>query len=131
MSYVIKRICMEMSVESVYPIAEDIPSGLLFMLGQLFGILMIVLYPYFGTKIEPDTYVYNTIQKCNTANSSDTLAVIDYDNPLYFQSGSFVLVSIFFIVFYKCPYSRLKIEREKLVEEILNTTTRQPNLTYY
>jgi hypothetical protein len=119
-----------MSVECVYPIAEDIPSGLLFMLGQAFGILMILLYPYFGTNVEPGTYDFNTIQKCSSTNSTNTLTVINYNNPLYFQSGFFVLISMLFIMFFKCPYARLKIEKEKMVEEILNTT-RQNNTNYY
>ena len=127
-------ICMEMSVECVYPIPEATSTGLLFIAGQIVGIIMIIGYPKMAQQIESNTYVYNYIQTCTsndnnsnsttsttTKSSSVDLTVLDYKYPLYAQAIAFFLITIFFTKFFKCAYLRLRSEREKLAEKILNS----------
>ena len=131
-------ICMEMSVECVYPIPEATSTGLLFIAGQLVGIVLILIYPNVATKIEPDSFVYNSIQTCvttvnppvnattpfaTTTESSIYLAVLDYSYPLYFQTVVSVISALGFVVFFKCAYLRLRSEQEKLAERILKSAT--------
>ena len=126
-------ICMEMSIECVYPIPEATSTGLLFIGGQIFGIIMIILYPKVSTKLDPNSYAYISVQKCGssdtfsnstmstTTSSPDSLDVLDFKIPLFSQTILLNVISLFFIVFFKCAYLRLRSEREKLAEQILNS----------
>lgn len=131
-------ICMEMAVECVYPIPEATSTGILFMGGQVVGILMIIIYPKTATKLETDSFEYQFVQTClshngtNSSSSSTTttaaavsltsdLNVLDFKYQMYFQSVFQVAVAIVFVIFFKCAYLRLRSEREKLAEKILNS----------
>lgn len=119
-------VCMEMSVECVYPIPEATSTGLLFMSGQFTGILMIILYPKTAVKLDPASYEYNFVQTCasvnGTSDTTDNLTVLDFKYQIYFQTACQVFVTLVFIVFFKCAYLRLRSERERLAEKILNTS---------
>lgn len=94
---------------------------------------MILLYPIAAERIDESSYIYNSIQKCSaadqpmnktmitTAANTISLQVLDYQNPLYFQTIFFVLASIGFTWFFKCSYLRLRSEREKLAEQIMRS----------
>ena len=117
---------MEMSVECVYPIPEATTTGLLFIAGQVVGIIMILGYPALAPEVPKDSYTYTNVQTCisanTTSNSTASLNVVNYQYPLYGQTGLFVIVAIIFTLFFKCPYLRLRTERERLAEEILNSS---------
>lgn len=128
-------VCMEMSVECVYPIPEATSTGILFMGGQIVGILMILLYPATATRVDPNSYEYLYVQTCQSTNgtswnstttttaapSSSSLAVLDFRYQMYFQAVVQVAITIVFVIFFKCAYLRLRSEREKLAEKILNS----------
>jgi FLVCR family MFS transporter 7 len=119
-------VCMEMSIECVYPIPEATSTGLLFIGGQVVGIAMILAYPKTATQLPPDSYVYNNVQTCTTGNKTTTtssLVVLDYTYEVYFQTLLQVAVAIIFIIFFKCAYLRLRSEREKRAEKILNSSS--------
>ena len=85
---------MEMSVECVYPIPEATSTGLLFIAGQLVGIIMIVAYPAVAPVISENSYIYTNIQTCINTNStsnstSNSLNVVDYQYPIYGQTGNY------------------------------------------
>lgn len=98
---------------------------------------MIICYPKIATPIKPNTYIYDSIQTCTNSNTNTNssltttttttsssqvnLTVLDYTYPLYGQAIAFFLISIFFTKFFKCAYLRLRSEREKLAEKILNS----------
>ena len=97
---------------------------------------MIVCYPKLATPIKPNTYIYDSIQTCtnsntntnststtttSTSSSQANLTVLDFTYPLYGQAIAFFLISIFFTKFFKCADLRLRSEREKLAEKILNS----------
>jgi FLVCR family MFS transporter 7 len=117
---------MEMSVECVYPIPEATTTGLLFIAGQLVGIIMILTYPAISPVISENSYIYTNIQTCISKNStsnstSNSLNVVDYQYPVYAQTAFSAIIAIIFTIFFKCPYLRLRTERERLAEEILNS----------
>jgi MFS transporter, FLVCR family, MFS-domain-containing protein 7 len=131
-------ICMEMAVECVYPIPEATSTGLLMIAGQIFGIVMILAYPKLAKQVDFNSYDFRILQTCtdtsvpsNASFSSTTttiktttsseLAVLDYTYPLYGQTAMLVLFSLIFVLFFKCAYLRLRSEREKLAEKILNS----------
>ena len=124
-------ICMEMSIECVYPIPEATSTGLLFIAGQIFGIIMIIGYPKLATRVDKDSYIYNSVQTClkssnasfttTSASSVSDLSVLDFKVPLFSQSILLTIIAVLFIVFFKCAYLRLRSEREKLAEQILNS----------
>ena len=93
---------------------------------------MILIYPKAAEKIDENSYIYNSIQKCSTidqpTNNTVTsttgaayLQVLDFQNPLYFQTLFFVVLSIGFTCFFKCGYLRLRSEREKIAEKIMRS----------
>jgi MFS transporter, FLVCR family, MFS-domain-containing protein 7 len=125
-------ICMEMSIECVYPIPEATSTGLLFIAGQVFGIIMIICYPKLAKIVDKDSYVYNSVQTCLNTNSNSSLtttaassvsalSVLDFKIPLFGQALLLTIIAILFIIFFKCAYLRLRSEREKLAEQILNS----------
>jgi MFS transporter, FLVCR family, MFS-domain-containing protein 7 len=128
-------VCMDMAVEVVYPIPEATSTGLLFIAGQLVGIALIVIYPSMATDVDKNSYVYQYVQTCDPVDhgsifsnatttlspSAQILQIVDYKNPLYAQTALYVVVAIFFIIFFKCPYLRLKMEQEHKAEQILNS----------
>ena len=125
-------ICMEMSIECVYPIPEATSTGLLFIAGQVFGIIMIIGYPKLAKIVDQDSYVYNSVQTCLSTNSNSSLtttaassvsalSVLDFKIPLFGQALLLTIIAILFIIFFKCAYLRLRSEREKLAEQILNS----------
>jgi MFS transporter, FLVCR family, MFS-domain-containing protein 7 len=128
-------ICMEMAVECVYPIPEATSTGLLMIGGQIVGIVMILVYPKLAQQLDPNSYDFRMLQTCTDSsvpsNSSTTttiitttssvLAVLDYTYPLYGQTATLALLSLVFVLFFKCAYLRLRKEREKLAEKILNS----------
>lgn len=128
-----------MAIECVYPIPEATTTGLLFIAGQVVGIVMIAGYPKMATPISMDSYVYQSVQTCTSRSPADnsttttttamstttpsaaSLTVLDFKYPLYGQTLLLVVVSLFFTLFFKCAYLRLRSEREKLAEKILNS----------
>jgi FLVCR family MFS transporter 7 len=127
-------ICMECCLECVYPIPEATSTGLLFLAGQVFGIAVIVGNPKIAKKIDSDSYIYNNVQTCTSTSwvpinsttirpPSNQLVVLDFNTPLFIQTIVFVFIAIFFTLFFKCSYLRLRSEREKQVEQILNSVS--------
>ena len=118
-------VCMDMAIECVYPIPEATSTGLLFIAGQIFGIGLILVYPRMASTVQPNSYIYDKVQTCIQVNatlvSDSNLSVLDFKYPLYGQCVLQCLIAIFFVIFFKCSYLRLRSEREKLAEKILNS----------
>ena len=94
--------------------------------------MMILVYPKIAPQVPEDSYTYTNIQTCLNSNSafndsSNSLSVVDYKFPIYGQTSLFFLVSFLFTIFFKCPYLRIKMESERLTEQILNSA-RVPDL---
>jgi FLVCR family MFS transporter 7 len=103
-------ICMEMSVECVHNISEATSTGLLLIGGQFVTIIMVMIYPTIAPQVLESSYTFTSVQKCIKTNSifntTLSLSVVDYNTAIWNQSGIYLLISVLFIVFYKCPYLR-------------------------
>ncbi|RMZ96772.1 major facilitator superfamily domain-containing 7, partial [Brachionus plicatilis] len=101
-------ICMDMAIECVYPIPEAVSTGLLFIAGQVFGIVFILVYPGLAKNVPKDSFIYDNIQTCTKVNvtgylvNESRLSVLDFNYPL-------------------CSYLRLRSEQEKIAEQIFNS----------
>ena len=107
---------MEMSIECVYPMPEATPTGFLFVGGKLIGIIVILIDQAAAQTVTSNTYSYQKIQTCVSINSTLNstllpLIVLDYKYPVVGQTSLVVLITIIFIIFFKCPYSRLNHEK--------------------
>jgi hypothetical protein len=120
-------LCLELSVECVYPIPEATSSGIILTISQIVSVVMIFIYPQEAATVKKDSYVYNNVQTCVTENgdsrnsTSSDLQVLDFNNSLYAQTIIFFFVTIFFIIRFKCPYLRLKSEQQKIAQNILGS----------
>jgi hypothetical protein len=94
--------------------------------------IMIIGYPKLAKIVDKDSYVYNSVQTCLSTNSNSSLtttaassvsalSVLDFKIPLFGQALLLTIIAILFIIFFKCAYLRLRSEREKLAEQILNS----------
>ena len=110
-------ICMEMSVECVHNISEATSTGLLLIGGQFVTIIMVMIYPTIAPQVLESSYTFTSVQKCIKTNSifntTLSLSVVDYNTAIWNQSGIYLLISVLFIVFYKCPYLRLRSDNSK------------------
>jgi len=106
-------VCMELAVECVYPISEAATSGILLSIGECFSIIMIVVYPKISRMITGGSYIYEHVQKCDVVGADGILKVLDYTYPLYGQTILFAVVTIVFIICFKCDYLRLKSDKQK------------------
>lgn len=102
---------MEISIECVKNIPEATATGLLFIGGQILCIIMVLVYPEISPRVLENTFTYTSVQTCINTNStfSSILNVIDYNDSIMAQTAIYTIVSIIFIMFFKCPYVRLKI----------------------
>lgn len=115
-------ICFESVVECTYPLSESTSTGLLFISGQLFGILLIELYPRLAAQVKADSFVFKSVQTCVHLNSTSVAdnvhQVLDYKVPMFSQLGLLIVVSAAFIVFFKCPNLRFNAEKASSNEQI-------------
>ena len=104
---------MEISIECVYAIPEATATGLLLIGGQVLCILMVNVYPKIAPDVPENSFTYTNVQTCINPNSTftGTLNVVEYNTPIYGQTALYLLLSFSFIVFFKCPYSRLRTEK--------------------
>lgn len=90
-----------------------------------------MVYPSLATEIQQNSNTFTSIQKCIKTNSlknstSSSLTVVDYNNLIWNQSGVYILVSILFVVFFKCPYLRLRSEcipQKNIIKPTKNSIT--------
>jgi hypothetical protein len=108
---------MEMSVECVHNISEATSTGLLLIGGQFVTIIMVMIYATIAPQVLESSYTFTSVQKCIKTNSifntTLSLSVVDYNTAIWNQSGIYLLISVLFIVFYKCPYLRLRSDNSK------------------
>ena len=103
---------MEISIECVKNIPEATATGFLFIGGQILCIICVILYPIVSSHVEETSFIYMNIQTCINSNStfSSVLDVVDYNFTIFTQTCIYSIVSIVFILFFKCPYFRLRAE---------------------
>nr|XP_002123744.1 solute carrier family 49 member A3 [Ciona intestinalis] len=96
----------ELAVETTYPVGEATSSGVVFMSGQLQGIVLVLVLQSIGTTIPVNE---RNNSKCTSDNLGD-IPVLDMSVPVYVMLGYAGLVAIVYVVFFRTPYKRLNAE---------------------
>nr|CAB3263800.1 major facilitator superfamily domain-containing protein 7-like [Phallusia mammillata] len=99
----------ELAVETTYPVGEATSSGVVFMSGQLQGIILVLVLQSIGTEIPKDQQTY---QKCASENLGPATAVYDMSLPVYIMTGYAGVVLLLFLIFFRTKYRRLLAEQE-------------------
>lgn len=94
----------ELCVETTYPVGEATSSGILMMVGQLQGILLLVLFSSLGKELPSDFLG----EVCNTSDSA--LTIYDMAIPLYIMTGVAIVVMLVFVLTFVTRYRRLDAE---------------------
>ena len=88
-------VALELSVECTYPVGESTSAGLMFLAGQLFGLIITFsMNALVGPKPGP----------------LEIIAQPDMTNACWFVSGG-ALFSAIIMLFFKTEYHRLKIDQ--------------------
>lgn len=116
-------VSMESSAEITYPVQETTSSGILGLVGQLFGVFLIAVWNKLCVQL-PD-YLINT-QKCTVSGQSSAetqLVAQDMTIPLFVYHTIGAIFSITLVVFFKPKYLRLEQEINDIkLEETLDNT---------
>jgi FLVCR family MFS transporter 7 len=99
--FAVLPVALELGVETTFPVNEGTSSGFLWISGQLFGTIFILLmeYPLLGDKVlQPNTTTTNT-----------TKSFPDMQNSCWFVVGVGAFASVI-LMFMKTEYRRLKYD---------------------
>lgn len=96
----------ELSVETTYPVGEATSSGILFMSGQLQGILLVVILSAISTELPAD----HPGEVCKSGGDED-VKVNDMRIPTYVMTGYAIVVLLAFVLVFRTKYRRLEAEQ--------------------
>jgi len=106
-------VALELSVETTFPVSEGISAGLMWMTGQIFGVIFLALVsPMRG---EPRFYngttrVYNITTNATNPLPPGVLEFYDYTNACYMLLGAVGMAALP-LLFFKTEYKRLASEQ--------------------
>ncbi|CAK8678000.1 solute carrier family 49 member A3-like isoform X2 [Clavelina lepadiformis] len=98
----------ELAVETTYPVGEATSSGIVFMSGQLQGLILILLLQSIGTNLDPKP----TTDQCTSENLGD-IPVQDMSVPVYVMAGYGGLIVLIYTIFFRTEYKRLLADKCK------------------
>ncbi|XP_023361987.1 solute carrier family 49 member A3 [Sarcophilus harrisii] len=96
-------ISFELAVECSYPVGEATSTGLIFVIGQIEGVIIMLLLQAL------------TIQRSGpglgpTMCQLQTDTSVDWTNSMLFLAALFCIFSCIFVIFFHSPYKRLQAE---------------------
>ncbi|ELR60806.1 Major facilitator superfamily domain-containing protein 7, partial [Bos mutus] len=95
-------VAMELAVECSFPVGEGAATGLVFVLGQAEGVLIMVLLTSLTVRhAEP------SVSTCQ-----DGQGPLDWKAPMLLMAGLCVLFSCLFVLLFHTPYRRLQAEAD-------------------
>ncbi|KAK6032890.1 hypothetical protein OSTOST_00902, partial [Ostertagia ostertagi] len=112
--FAIYPLGLEMGVEATFPVAEATSTGLIIMIGQIQGVIYVIVTNIFVGK--PDPYELAT-QTCVTKNSQ-LKSVSTWSAPFLIWTGCVSLLIIVFVIFFWPKYKRRDFEAAQAVKEI-------------
>uniref|UniRef100_A0A0L8GVD8 Major facilitator superfamily (MFS) profile domain-containing protein n=1 Tax=Octopus bimaculoides TaxID=37653 RepID=A0A0L8GVD8_OCTBM len=117
--------CMEASVECTFPVAEATSSGLLVIVGQILGVIFIVVMQVLA---QPMSASESRNSTCKT-NSLST-ETLDFTISNFFGSGVLVLFCVLSLVFFFHPeLKRLTAEKKAAAQDIISAIRNAENDT--
>nr|XP_014352778.1 PREDICTED: major facilitator superfamily domain-containing protein 7 [Latimeria chalumnae] len=93
-------VCMELSVECVYPVGEATSAGLIFISGQIQGIIYIILFQSLAWPLSDVPF--------STCQTDD--AALDWSISALVMAGICSLGACCFVLFFHTDYKRLNVE---------------------
>jgi len=99
----------ELAVEATYPVGEATSTGVIFMLGQLQGIILVLILQILGVELKKEDA---PLEVCNESGDS-SVTVLDMTNSAYFMMGYACLVWLIYLVFFKTEYRRINAENQQ------------------
>lgn len=111
-------VCNELAVECTFPVSEGTSSGILFIMGQIIGVVMLLV----SQAIASASPVNTEYQRCEQAKQKYGVEPYDYTYALLFMAIIISLCTISMVSFFRCTYRRLKAEEELVAENILRST---------
>lgn len=110
--------CMETAVECTYPVAEATSSGLLFISGQLQGIIFIILMQALAYPLPASE---STHAMCNTNSTTGQVDTLDYTDSNLTMCGLMILFcTITLICFFHPELKRVNAEQRAAAQKILS-----------
>ncbi|KAL8587046.1 hypothetical protein ACOMHN_023436 [Nucella lapillus] len=117
-------VCMEMAVEITYPVAEATSSGLLFISGQIQGLVYMLVAQMIAQPLSPAeqgmTNTCGTSSNSTAGGDSDGFTPQDWTVPNLFLDGIMTFFTIIFLLFFRPVYRRLLAERIAEDGRVLN-----------
>lgn len=117
-AFALMPVCLEVGVECTYPVAEATSAGLMWMTGQLSGIV-IVLVCQAVAKPKDHSRFPNAKCQSEPGASSKSSKVQDFCFGMYFMACAAVVTALVFISCFKPRYLRLEAEQRYAAEKIL------------
>ncbi|WKY14962.1 hypothetical protein Q1695_000463 [Nippostrongylus brasiliensis] len=111
-------IGLEMGVEATFPVAEATSTGLIIMIGQIQGVIYVILTNVFVGKPDPHLLAAQT---CVDKNSN-LKSVVTWSVPFLIWAGCVCLLIISFVIFFWPKYKRREYEAAQALKE--NRTNR-------
>lgn len=97
----------ELAVETTYPVGEATSSGVIFMLGQLQGILLVLVLQSLGKEMT------DAPQAVCSAPGQTGVKVYDMTTSVYVMMGYAAVVWLLYVVFFRTKYRRILAEQHK------------------
>ncbi|CAD5119094.1 DgyrCDS7739 [Dimorphilus gyrociliatus] len=110
-------VCNELAVECTFPVAEGTSSGLLFIAGQVIGVVMLLV----SQAMASASPVSTPYQQCEAVSQKYGVEPYDYTYALLFMAIILSLCTLSLVSFFRCTYRRLKAEEELAAENILQS----------
>ncbi|NWU90936.1 S49A3 protein, partial [Upupa epops] len=94
-------IAMELAVECSYPVGEGTSTGLIFVVSQIQGMILMILLQAFTVHVSEGT---------SSTCASDQDGALDWTTPVLMQAGFCSAMACFYIIFFHTKYKRLHTE---------------------
>ncbi|VDO43370.1 unnamed protein product [Haemonchus placei] len=111
--FAIYPLGLEMGVEATFPVAEATSTGLVIMIGQIQGVIYVILTNVFVGKPDPHNLA---VQTCVNKNS-DLKTVSTWSTPFLIWAGFVSLLIIVFVIFFWPTYKRRDFEAAQALKE--------------
>ncbi|KAK6765648.1 hypothetical protein RB195_025518 [Necator americanus] len=99
-------IGLEMGVEATFPVAEATSTGLIIMIGQIQGVVYVILTNVFAGKPDP----HNLAAQTCVDNNSNLNTVVTWSVPYMIWAGCVCLTIILFVALFWPKYKRREYE---------------------
>ena len=114
-------ICLELAIETTFPVAEATSAGLMVITGQILSAVMVLVMQPLGVPIA------DRFDTCS-ANATQGEGVLSYVYGNILLCCLAVVAGSALICFYQCPYKRLEFERKAAAQKAVAKNVESPSV---